>query len=126
MYEQIGIITEIMPFEDGITKAGKEWKKQNFILAFGDDKYLKQLQITVWNDKIAYIEGKEGQPVKVTFTVESNFYNGKYYTNATAIKIEALQNQSASAPAAKKKDTPVKQDAPNLPVIEDEFEDLPF
>jgi hypothetical protein len=35
---------------------------------------------------------RSGQDVTVQFNIESREYNGKYYTNATAWKIEAVAN----------------------------------
>lgn len=86
-----GKVKSVLPVESGEGKNGKEWKRQDFIIEFMDGEYSKILALTARTDNALNIASKlkDGQDVKVQFNIESREYNGKYYTNATAWKIEA-------------------------------------
>jgi hypothetical protein len=85
-----GKLKEKLTLESGTTKAGKEWKKQNFVIDTGD-QYSPDVCFTLFGDeKIAILENfQEGQEVTVHFNVSSREFNGKYYHNIDAWKIEA-------------------------------------
>lgn len=86
-----GKVKSVLPVESGEGKNGKEWKRQDFIIEFMDGEYSKILALTARTDNALNIASKlkAGQDVTVQFNIESREYNGKYYTNATAWKIEA-------------------------------------
>lgn len=86
-----GKVKSVLPVESGEGKNGKEWKRQDFIIEFMDGEYSKILALTARTDNALNIASKlkAGHDVTVQFNIESREYNGKYYTNATAWKIEA-------------------------------------
>ena len=81
-----GKIIQLLPAQEGQGKNGT-WKKQEFILETGDT-YPKKVCIAVWGDKIDIKGFKMGDTVDVSFDVESREYNGKWYTDVKAWKIE--------------------------------------
>jgi hypothetical protein len=85
-----GKLKEKLTLENGTTKAGKDWKKQNFVIDTGD-QYNPDVCFTLFGDeKVAILENfQEGQEVTVSFNVSSREFNGKYYHNIDAWKIEA-------------------------------------
>jgi hypothetical protein len=87
-----GKVKSVLPVETGAGKNGKEWKRQDFIIEFMDGEFSKILALTTRSDNAFNIVSKlkAGQDVTVQFNIESREYNGKYYTNATAWKIEAV------------------------------------
>jgi hypothetical protein len=93
-----GKVKNVLPVESGAGKNGKEWKRQDFIVEFMDGEYSKILALTARTDNTlkAVNDLKSGMDVTVQFNIESREYNGKYYTNATAWKIEA---DKASVPS---------------------------
>jgi len=94
MSQQItGTVKSILPLESGTSKAGKEWSKQSFVVSFKDGSYDKDVCFTTMKPEM--IESiAEGQAVTVHFNVSSREYNGKWYTDASAWKVEAGQAQS--------------------------------
>ncbi len=90
--ELTGKVKKVLPLETGESKAGKTWKRQDFVVEFKDGSFDKIVVFTARNDspleKVSTM--KEGSEVKVAFNVESREYNGKYYTNLTAWKIDVL------------------------------------
>ena len=99
--EITGKIIQQLPVQTGQGKNGT-WKKQEFILETGDT-YPKKVCIAVWGDKIDLNNFKTGTVVDVSFDVESREFNGKWYTDVKAWKVNAARqkdgNQGAPAPA---------------------------
>lgn len=91
-----GKVKRVLPLEQGDTKNGKGWKRRDFILEFKDGDFDKIVALTARTDAALERVGNlaEGAEVNVSFNVESREWNGKYFTNLNAWKIELLQ-QSA-------------------------------
>jgi len=111
-----GKIIQLLPTQEGQGKNGP-WKKQEFILETGDT-YPKKVCIAVWGDKIDLKSFKMGDAVDVSFDVESREYNGKWYTDVKAWKVNAAKKEGGKASAA--------QAVPNITDIPPSDDDLPF
>ena len=114
-----GKINQILRVDSGVSKAGKEWKKQEFIVET-DDQFPKQVCFTLFNDKISLLEGlNAGEDVNVSFSVESREFNGRWYHNINAWKIDrtAAETPGHLPPSFSPNDIPPE------PAGED---DLPF
>lgn len=98
-----GTITKILEKQTGESKAGKEWKKQSFVIDTGD-QYNPEVCFQVFgDDKISMLSKFSiGQEVKVAFNVSSREYNGKYYHNLDAWKIKEVgsSEQTPQAPSS--------------------------
>ncbi|MCG7856749.1 DUF3127 domain-containing protein [Flavihumibacter sediminis] len=90
-----GKIIQLLGTQTGQGKNGP-WKKQEFILETGD-AYPKKVCIAVWGDKIDMSQFRIGDPVQVSFDVESREYNGKWYTDVKAWKVVGQGNADNSA-----------------------------
>jgi len=87
-----GIIKKILPVETGVSKADKEWKKQGFILDTGA-QYNPEICFNVFGaEKVENLTkyNKEGDSVEVHFNVSSREYEGKYFHNVDAWRIEKV------------------------------------
>ena len=103
-----GKLKQIMDVHEGTSKAGKEWKRQEFILDTSE-QYNPFIQFSCFGEKVSLLNGKNlGDTLEVSFNLSSKEYNGKYYTQATAWKIENGTKESAA------------------PVVPKEENDLPF
>lgn len=108
--EIIGRVLQVLPEQGGEGKNGP-WKKQDFVLET-EGQYPKKICISVWGDKINPQLMKEGNSLNVSFDVESREYNGRWYTDVKAWKLEPAGEstgnsggftpspQAVSAPAA--------------------------
>lgn len=118
MYTEKGTVKSVLDIQAG-TSAKGPWKKQSFVIeTFG--QYPKTICFDVFasGDK-PLITPQVNQSVDVSFSVESREYNGKYYTNASAFKIE-VSGAIATPNAVKAPEfTP-------LPPSDDVRDDLPF
>jgi len=81
-------ISQLLPLQTGSGKNG-EWKKQDFIVETGD-AYPKKVCISVWGDKINPSILVVGNELNIDFDIESREYNGRWYTDLKAWKIELV------------------------------------
>tara|TARA_B100000809_G_scaffold266834_1_gene332033 strand:- start:6130 stop:6489 length:360 start_codon:yes stop_codon:yes gene_type:complete len=105
-----GRITKVLSIETGTSKAGKEWKKQSFVLDTGA-QYNPEVCFSLFGDeKVDMLRNYgEGQEVEVAFNVSSREFNGKYYHNLDAWKINTI---GAGAPSGGAAPAPAIDDAP--------------
>ncbi|WP_299577917.1 DUF3127 domain-containing protein [uncultured Sunxiuqinia sp.] len=91
-----GKINQILDVSSGVSKAGKDWKKQEFVIEVVDGQFPKQICFTLFNDKISLLEGlNTGEDVNVSFSVESREFNGRWYHNINAWRIDRLAANGA-------------------------------
>ena len=92
-----GTVKTVLDETTGVSGAGKEWRKQSFVVTYKDGNYDKDVAITGMNDKCDVIGGlRSGQAVTVYFNVSSREYNGKWYTDCSMWKVDAGSVQSQS------------------------------
>jgi hypothetical protein len=108
-------LVQLLPLQTGTGKNG-QWKKQDIIVET-DATYPKKICISIWGDKIDAGQLQPGNQLKVDFDVESREYNGRWYTDVKAWKIEV-----AGPPSQQPGDNP-GMPLQNSPVMDD---DLPF
>lgn len=94
--EITGTITNILDLQSGEGKNGP-WKKQEFILET-DDQYPRKVCIAVWGDKIEQFSLKAEEKVTVSINIESREFNGRWYTDVKAWKIEKPTGPDAPPP----------------------------
>ncbi len=116
-----GKIEKILSEEKGVSRAGNQWAKQEFVIET-IDQYPKKVCFTLFNDKVGLVSSvKPGDEVEVSFDVESREYNGKYYHNLNAWKIE---KSSAAKAEGGYLPPPGLGDVPPEP--DEDGSDLPF
>lgn len=127
--EITGKIIQMLPMQTGAGRNGADWKKQEFVLET-NDQYPKKVCIGMWGDKIDQFNIQPGEDVTVSITVESREYNGKWYTNVQAWKVDRVvagmnpMDQPMpypSAPAAAPQAAPAQGLTASSPI-----DDLPF
>lgn len=117
-----GTVIQILKPESGVSKAGKEWKKQEFVIET-NEQFPKKVCFTLFGDKSSLLDGiTEGLEVEVFFSVESRDFNGKWFHNINAWKIEQASSSSSS------KNYPPEFLSDNIPPepADDSGNDLPF
>jgi hypothetical protein len=86
MHKIKGKITNIGEVVTGVTKAGKEWNKSEFVIETLDPKYPKLICFTLMKqDQLQ--NHKVGGEVEVEFSVDSREFNGKWYHNINAVNL---------------------------------------
>lgn len=91
-----GQVIFVGPVEQGIGKnSGKEWKKQVCAIQT-DGQYPKKVAFSIMGDRIAQASIQMGHTIEIDVDAQSREYNGRWYTELTAYRIN---NLSLSAPA---------------------------
>lgn len=132
MLEINGILRQVLPLESGQGRNG-EWKKQSFILETMD-QYPKSICITMWGDKIDRLQQFNlNDEIKASINIESREYNGKWYTDVKAWRIDAMNQAGTPAATASAggTTTPMPEPPPfeetfNIKTDDSEQDDLPF
>ncbi len=74
------------------------FSKREFVVTTPDDRYPQDIKFEVVKDKISQLDSVQvGQDVAVSFDLRGNEYNGKYYVNLNAWRIQAAQGGATSA-----------------------------
>jgi len=82
-----GKLVKILELQKGVSKAGKNWQKQSFVLDTGAE-FNNQICIDTFGEKIEQIQNlKNGAEIEVKLNVSSKEYNGRYYHNISAWEI---------------------------------------
>ena len=77
----LGKLIRKLDEESGVSKAGKEWKKQG-VLIEQDGEYNKEVVVSFFGDKMDCLRNvSEGDTVKISINLSSREYNGKYFHN---------------------------------------------
>jgi hypothetical protein len=79
-------LVQLLPVQTGTGKNG-QWKKQDIIVET-EGQYPKKVCVSIWGDKINESVLQVGSQLAISFDVESREYNGRWYTDVKAWKIE--------------------------------------
>jgi len=91
-------LIQLLPLQSGTGKNG-QWKKQDIIVET-EATYPKKICVSIWGDKIDASQLQPGNLLRIDFDVESREFNGRWYTDVKAWKIEVAG--SAAIPVGEK------------------------
>lgn len=122
--ELTGKIIAVLPERGGISKAGNEWKIQEFVLET-QEQYPRKMMFNVFGaDRLAQFNIQLGEVLTVSFDIDSREYNGRWYNDIRAWKVE--RGTAEAAPM----DTPIidaqKINVPDFTKAANDPDDLPF
>ena len=119
-----GKLVKVLPPITGQGKSG-EWKKQEFVIELdGSSAYTRKACLSTWGDKVNVESLIEGSMLNVYFDIESREYQGKWFTNLTAWKVETLEEGHPAGLPASLPPPPI--DAYDAEEAPPEKDDLPF
>lgn len=119
-----GKIIAVLPEQSGVSRAGNEWKKQEYVLETYD-QYPKKVCFQIFGaDKITQAAIQPGEDLKVFFDIDSREYQGRWFTNISAWKVERSGDtqQAPFNPEASEASMPTPPDFP----APNPSDDLPF
>jgi len=104
--EVTGKLVKKLELETGVSKAGKEWKKQSIVIDTGND-FNNEVCISAFGDKLKQMQKLEvGMEVSVLCNVYSREYNGRYYHNIDGYFFTNQSNKSSEKIENGKEDMP--------------------
>ena len=97
--ELIGKIIQNLPLQEGVSKAGNPWKKQEYILETLGTQYPRKVCFNLFGDNVDKFPMQVGQDVTVSIDIESREFNGRWYTDVRAWNVlNGVQLAGAPAP----------------------------
>ena len=130
-----GRITAVLEARGGTSaRTGNAWKVQSYVLET-EEQYARHLCFEVFGeDKINQMNIQVGQRLTVSFDIDAHEYQGRWYNQIRAWKVEPIQEGApAAAPIAADpfaaQPAPAPAQAAQTPTFDstpDESSDLPF
>lgn len=127
-----GKVIQILPKQTGAGKNGP-WEKQDYVIEI-QGTYPKKVCFNLWGNKISQFDIKEGEFVNIGIDIESREYQGRWYTDVRAWKVERPGANGAGAPqGGASNGAPVQDPFGSSDDVQDPFasdnggaDDLPF
>lgn len=128
-----GKIIQVLDLQQGTSKAGNAWKKQEYVLET-QDMYPKKVKFDFFGDRVDQYKLAIGDEVTVSFDLESREFNGRWYTDVRAWKAEKAGAATVAPMSSAEPQAPYASVAPAAPMATpvfdapagDESDDLPF
>lgn len=118
-----GVVYKIMPPTKG-TSARGDWQRQEVIFEMPSE-FSRKVCVTFFNKESEVARLKEGATYTVSVNIESREYNGRWYTDVRAWRVQPKQE---AAPMPSMPDMPPVGEEPSYsaPAASAEVDDLPF
>ena len=131
--EITGKIIQVLPEASGVSRAGNNWKKREYVLEYMDGQYAQKIMFDFFGDRADQYPLTIGQEIKLSFSIESREYNVRWYTSIRGWRAENINGTSmAQSTAPSTADAPTPSNPYDAPVLTNELEpsgpndDLPF
>ena len=121
-----GKIIAVLPARSGVSqRTGNEWKSQEYVIET-HDQYPRKCCFNIFGaDKIDAMNIQAGEELRVSFDIDAHEYNGRWFNNVTAWKvdrIDAAAGMAAGAPQA----APMTSSQVPFGATDNATDDLPF
>lgn len=115
-----GTVTSASAVESGVSKKGNEWKRKTVVVTETEGQYPKSVAFILMKSELVDMKFSKNELVTIYGNVESNEYNGKWFTNVTAWKVDkdpnsSVPTQPAPAPKAQAEPVQASNDDDSLP-----------
>ena len=93
-----GTVYKMLPLTQG-TSARGEWQRQDVVFEMQDGSFARKICVTFFNRPDDVAKLTEGAAYRVSVNIESREYNGRWYTDIRAWRLQPVQTGApASAP----------------------------
>ena len=116
-----GTVYKILPVTKG-TSARGEWQRQDVVFEMNEGSFTRKICVTFFNKPEDVARLKEGSTYNVSVNIESREYNGRWYTDIRAWRLQPKQ-EAAAAPMP---DMPPIAEGPSYASAPAQVDDLPF
>jgi hypothetical protein len=98
--EITGKLIQKLPVQSGVSNSGNNWSKAEFVIETVE-QYPKKVCANLWGDRAKALDQFQlGSLITVSFDLESREYNGRWYTDVKAWRVDAATPAAvAGAPA---------------------------
>ncbi|MDR1417086.1 MAG: DUF3127 domain-containing protein [Prevotellaceae bacterium] len=118
-------LTQVLPLQTGEGRNGM-WKRQEIIVET-EGQYPRKVCISIWGDKVSPSVLVVDSMLNIFFDIESREFNGRWYTDLRAWKIDPADENAPTAPATgATASQPQAPEATPFTADEEGKDDLPF
>ena len=111
-----GVVFKKLPVSKGVSARG-EWQRQDVVFEVPSE-FSRKICVTFFNKPTEAESLVEGQTYIVSVNVESREYNGKWYTDVRAWRVQPKQQEVAPQGAPAMPDMPPFGDEPSYAAIQ--------
>ena len=120
-----GVVYKILPPTKGVSARG-EWQRQEVIFEMPQE-FSRKVCVTFFNKESEVARLKEGAAYTVSVNIESREYNGRWYTDVRAWRVQPKQEAVPAPAPAPTPEMPPLGDEPSYPAsASTDVDDLPF
>lgn len=119
-----GTVYKILPLTKGTSTRG-EWQRQDVVFDMPDGNFSRKICVTFFNrpDDVARL--REGAAYTVSVNIESREYNGRWYTDVRAWRLQPKQTETPAASPMTDM-PPIAEEPSYASSPASEVDDLPF
>ena len=117
-----GIVYKQLPVTKGVSARG-EWQRQDIVFELPSE-FSRKVCVTFFNKPTDAESLKEGETYIVSVNIESREFNGRWYTDVRAWRVQPKQEEAPAAPAMP--EMPPFGEEPAYAAPAAEVDDLPF
>ena len=118
-----GKVLEILPPVSGQSARGT-WERQTVVFEQANKQFGKEVAVTFMNKSQDVSGLRVGESYTVSFDIESRNYQGRWYTDVRAWRVQSLQPQMQSQPPVQ--DLPPFLEEPMASAGAGVVDDIPF
>lgn len=119
-----GTVYKILPLTKG-TSARGDWQRQDVVFEMNEGSFARKICVTFFNKPDDVARLREGAAYNVSVNVESREYNGRWYTDVRAWRVQPKQ-EAAPAPAPTPEMPPLGDEPSYSAPASADVDDLPF
>lgn len=87
-------------YNEGTRQNGEPWRKQEIVVNYQSGNYTNKLAVVCFDDMAdTALAMQQGVDYRIAFDIQSREFNGRWYTDVKAWKIEQAQPKPAPQPA---------------------------
>lgn len=81
-----GKIIQKLDLQSGTSKAGNQWKKQEYVLETVDTAYPRKVKFDFFGERADQYPLEVGDIITLSYDIESREFNGRWYTDIRGFK----------------------------------------
>lgn len=86
------IILEL-PEQSGVSRAGNQWKKKEWVLETINSNFPRKVKFHCFGERADNLKFEIGKSYIVSFDLESREFNGRWYTDVSVYNMREIGNQ---------------------------------
>lgn len=119
-----GTVYKILPLTKG-TSARGDWQRQDVVFEMNEGSFTRKICVTFFNRPDDVAKLREGAAYTVSVNIESREYNGRWYTDIRAWRLQTKQTQAPAMPPMPDM-PPIAEEPTYASAPAAEVDDLPF